>query len=198
MRFSTVWLSVLAAVLFGVSFTLSAQKVTPTVVQGTVNDAETRTPIPFATVSVPGVSLGVMTDENGKYRIQTERRITEIKFSVIGYNAVTRVVKPGRTQTIDVELSPATQVLQEVVIKPEKYKKKNNPARELIEEVIAHRADNHIENLRTYQDEQYEKIFFGLSNLGDKIEQRRMMRQVRFVLENRDTSKFEGLSVVPM
>ena len=38
--------------------------------------------------------------------------------------------------------------------------------------MIAHRADNHIENLRTYQDEQYEKIFFGLSNLGDKIEQR--------------------------
>ena len=198
MRYKAVWNRLIGLLLFSVPVLLFAQKTALTVVQGTVNDAETHTPIPFATVSVPGVSLGVTTDENGKYVLKTERRITEIKFTVIGYNALVREVKPGKTQTIDVDLSPATQLLQEVVIKPEKYKKKDNPARELIEEVIAHRADNHIENLRTYRDEQYEKIFFGLSNLGDKLEDRRMMRQARFVLENRDTSKFAGVSVVPV
>lgn len=198
MRFFTPATWLLTAVVFSFFPSLYAQKPAPYVVQGTVTDAETREALPFVTVAVPGSPLGVYADAQGRYLIQSDRRIAELKFSVVGYQSQTLKLKPDRRQTLDVALSPSAEVLKEVVVRPDKNKKRDHSARELIEEVIAHRAENRVENLRTYRDEQYEKLYFGLSNLSDDLEKSRMLRQMRFVLENRDTSKFAGVSVVPI
>ncbi len=174
------------------------QKATLTMVKGQVIDADTKEGLAFVSVAAPGFAAGTRTDINGFYLLRTEQKITTIQFNYLGYVSQVLRVKSGEEQTIDVALKPATTQLNEVTIKPKKYKKKDNPVIELIELVIAHRSENHTDDLATYQDEQYEKIFLGLSNLDENLKTSRLLKPMRFVLENVDTSKLGGLSVMPV
>ncbi len=175
-----------------------AQKNAFTLVKGRVTDAETKDGLAFVSVAAPGFSAGTRTDENGYYLLRTDQKITKLQFSYLSYKTQVLPVKTGVEQTLDVALLPETNQLEEVTIKAKKYKRKDNPVVELIELVIAHRDQNHIGDLATYQDEQYEKIFLGLSNLDEKLKSRKLLKPMRFVLENTDSSKLGGLPVLPV
>ncbi|MBC7776397.1 MAG: carboxypeptidase-like regulatory domain-containing protein [Phycisphaerae bacterium] len=178
--------------------TVFSQKTSYTIVKGKVTDAETKEGLAFVSVAAPGFAAGTRTDENGFYLLRTEQKITKIQFNYIGYVMQVLPVKTGEQQTLDVVLTPAATQLEEVTVKAKKYTRKDNPVVELIELVIAHRDQNHIADLATYQDEQYEKIFLGLSNLSEDFKTKRFLRPMRFVLENIDTSKLAGLPVTPI
>ncbi len=177
---------------------LAVQAFTQTIVQGHITDAETHQPVPFAGVGVPGTALGARSDENGAYQIQSPGSFTQLRFTALGYQAQSVTVKAGKRQTIDVLLSPENTQLKEVTIKPGKYRNKNNPAVELIKLVVENRDKNRVENLQTFREEQYEKVLIGLSNLPEKIKDKKILKSLRFLLDNTDTTKLDGLSVVPV
>lgn len=194
---SMIWAVIAFFYIFSTA-SVFAQKATLTLVKGKVVDADTKEGLAFVSVNAPGFAAGTRTDDNGFYLLRTEQKITKIQFNYLGYQTQVFPVKPGEEQTIDVALKSATQQLEEVTVKAKKYKRKDNPVVELIELVIANREKNHIEDLKTYQDEQYEKIFLGLSNLNENLKTSRFLRPMRFVLENTDTSKLGGLPVMPV
>ena len=191
------WMILAVSLLFP-SAKVFSQKDPLTIVKGRVTDAETKEGLAFVSVAAPGFSAGTRTDDDGYYLLRTDQKITKIQFGYVGYKLKTAPVKPGEEQTLDVALEPVTSQLKEVTVKPKKYKRKDNPVVELIELVIAHRDQNQIADLSTYQDEQYEKIFLGLSNLSEKLRTYRLLRPIRFVFENIDTSKLGGLQVTPI
>lgn len=87
-------------------------------VEGTVQDAETGSPLPSANVVIVGTGLGAPTDMNGKYII---RNVPEgsyiLRASYVGYKSaeVSLEVKEGQNVTQDFRLEPV--VLQgEVVV----------------------------------------------------------------------------------
>ncbi len=194
---SIIW--ALIALFFSIPSTeIFSQKTTFTIVKGKVTDAETQEGLAFVSVAAPGFAAGTRTDENGFYLLRTEQKITKIQFNYLGYKTQVLPVKTGEDQTLDVSLEPSDQQLEEVTIKAKKYKRKDNPVVDLIELVIAHRDQNHIADLASYQDEQYEKIFLGLSNLNKNLKTSRLLRPIHFVFENIDTSKLGGLPVTPI
>jgi len=81
-------------------------------ISGTVLDEEGQ-PIPGATVSVPGTSIGTATDLDGKYSISIPEGSSLI-FSFIGFESQTIVV--GNQTTIDIVLSQNAQALDEVIV----------------------------------------------------------------------------------
>ncbi|MFN0216873.1 MAG: DUF5686 family protein [Saprospiraceae bacterium] len=180
------------------STTVFSQKTIYTLVKGKVTDAETKEGLAFVSVAAPGFAAGTRTDENGFYLLRTDQKITKVQFNYVGYVSQLVSVRTGEQQTVDIVLAPTATQLSEVTVRPKKYQRKNNPAVELIELVIAHRDQNHIADLRSYQDEQYEKIFLGLSNIKEKLKKRKLLRPMRFVFENVDTSKLGGLAVTPI
>jgi len=194
---SIVW-AVIVLFLFIPSTEIFSQKTTFTIVKGKVTDAETKEGLAFVSVAAPGFAAGTRTDENGFYLLRTEQKITQIQFNYLSYKTLLLPVKTGEEQTLDVKMEPSAQQLEEVTVKAKKYKRKDNPVIDLIELVIAHRDQNHIADLATYQDEQYEKIFLGLSNLDKNLKTSRFLRPMRFVFENIDTSKLGGLPVTPI
>ncbi|MFN0174582.1 MAG: DUF5686 family protein [Saprospiraceae bacterium] len=194
---SILW-AIIALVSSIPSSEIFSQKTTFTIVKGKVTDAETKEGLAFVSVAAPGFAAGTRTDENGFYLLRTEQKITKIQFNYLGYKTVLLPVKTGEEQTLDVKMEPSAQQLEEVTIKAKKYKRKDNPVVDLIELVIAHRDQNHVADLATYQDEQYEKIFLGLSNLSKNLKTSRLLRPIRFVFENIDTSKLGGLPVTPI
>ncbi len=169
-----------------------------TLVRGRIADAETRSGVAFAGIAVPGMSIGGRSDENGYFEIKSEKPFAEIRISALGYQEQKVAVQPGVEQSLDINLVPQTTNLKEVTVKSGKYRNKNNPAVELIKLVVENRDKNRVENQRTFREEQYEKVLLGLSNLSEKVKDKKVLKSLRFALDNADTSKLEGMGVIPV
>jgi len=178
------------------SFSIAAQK--SFVLKGRVTDAATKEPVAFATVGAPEQNVGTRTDDDGQYSISSVKRLTQLRISCVGYQSVTLNLSADSVLTVlNVVLEPRNEVLKEVVIKPKKYRNKNNPAVELIQLVVQNRDRNRVENFRSFREEQYEKVMMGLSNLSEKTKNHRLLRAWKFVLDNADTTKLKGSAVIP-
>jgi hypothetical protein len=182
------------------SNTLYSQISSNTIVKGTVIDAKTREPLPFVSVALENTTTGTLTDIDGYYNIVTIATSYKIKFSFIGYEPESRVIYPGKTQTINIELNPSAIELGEVIVKAEKkpYKNKDNPAVELIEKVLDNKYINRMEGLDFFSYEKYEKIVFSLSNLPEGFKQPKSFSKFQFLLDNVDSSRQDGKKNIPM
>lgn len=82
-------------------------------VSGKVTD-ETGTALPGVNVIVQGTSSGATTDVNGNYTLNVGSPTATLVFSFIGY--VTQEVAIANRSTVNVQLAPDVQELQEVVV----------------------------------------------------------------------------------
>ena len=87
-----------------------AQNIT---VKGTVTDAQTGDPVPAAAVIVSGTAEGVVTDLDGAYSI-TASSSGVLIFSSIGYETMQVPIQGQRT--LNVELSPSAEFLDETIV----------------------------------------------------------------------------------
>ena len=84
-------------------------------VKGTVRDAATGEPIPFASVVLHGTMTGVSTAEDGSYTLSVPSLDDAVlEFSFIGYRT-TRVPVEGRL-VVDCELEVDAMALEDVVV----------------------------------------------------------------------------------
>jgi len=84
------------------------------VISGQVTDAQDGSPLPGVNVVVQGTTVGTATDPNGEYELDVPDDGEVLVFSAVGY--VTREVPiQGRT-TINVQLQPQVEALEEVVV----------------------------------------------------------------------------------
>lgn len=81
-------------------------------VKGTITDATDQSPLIGAVVSEKGTSNGTVTDMSGSYSLEVQKGSTLV-VAFIGYQS--KEVKANQTR-LDVELSPETQMLEELVV----------------------------------------------------------------------------------
>ena len=182
--------------LFFTSF-LFAQN---TVVSGVVTDAGNKLALPYVTVSFAGTSIGIATDNQGKYSISTTKPYDHIKISFVGYKDAILPVVVGKTQVINIRLFPEAQQLKEVDIqsgKKAKYRNKDNPAVELIRQVIAHKKENRPESYPYVEYKEYDKMIFSIVNVSPTLSDKKFFRKYKFVIDNRDTTTLPGKSLLP-
>ncbi len=89
------------------------------VVTGQVTDASTGAPLVGAQVVVEGTTIGGLTANNGRFRIQSVPVGTrQIRVILIGYGPVTETVQvtAGETSVTNFEMSPSAIALDEVVV----------------------------------------------------------------------------------
>ncbi|TGD81473.1 erythromycin esterase family protein [Hymenobacter wooponensis] len=87
-------------------------------VKGRVTDQKTRGPVPFASVALLGLGLGVMADEQGNFSLTIPRTAlgATIQVSSVGYATATAA---ANAQPIAVALAPQAYVLRDVQVKGE-------------------------------------------------------------------------------
>jgi len=88
-------------------------------IQGTVSDAKTHRPIRGATAVLDDVKNGVMSGEDGQFRIAnvaTGTHVVHVK--VLGYGKVTKsvTVREGEVTTLEMQLDPSVNALEQVVV----------------------------------------------------------------------------------
>jgi len=151
-------------------------------------------------VGFSGTSVGLITDLEGEYSIETRFASDTLEVSFLGYKSSRKVVVKGRRNTIDFALEPSSQNLETVDLigVKTKYEKKNNPAVELIQNVVKNKKRNRIESSAYYSYDQHEKIRIDANNITEKFRQRRLLRPFEMLWEYVDTSEINGKNFLPL
>ncbi|AMR32609.1 hypothetical protein A0256_14845 [Mucilaginibacter sp. PAMC 26640] len=190
--------SILLITLISASLTLHAQT---TVVKGTVTDAKTHQAMPYVTVTFANTTIGGGTTTQGRYSISTTANYNRIQVSFVGFKTATRNIEVGKEQEINIALVEDNHSLNEVVVKSgkkKKYTNKDNPAVELIRQVIAHKKQNQLENYNYAEYKQYERMNFALSNVSEKFRNKRIFKNYQFLFREQDSTAIGGKTLLPL
>ncbi len=189
-------LSVLICLLPAFAF---SQKMTK--IKGAVIDSETSEPIMFANIAFVGTNIGTETDLDGKFEIETKFASDSIQITYVGYQTQTIAIEKETRQNLNIVLTSSSIKLNEIVIKSKgrvKYRNKNNPAVDLIKNVIKHKDENRIGAQDFYEFDKYEKVEFDLNNFDpEKMKKRRAFKKFQFLFDYVDTSELNGKPYLP-
>ncbi|MDR1919704.1 MAG: DUF5686 and carboxypeptidase regulatory-like domain-containing protein [Tannerellaceae bacterium] len=185
-------------ILFAVLYlpaTLPAQRAT--VAEGTVRDSTDGRPLAYVSLLFEGSTLGTSTDEQGRFRLQSSRDYSRLSVYMLGYETKTVSLRAG-TNKLDILLSPASYQLQDIEIRPgrERYTRRNNPAVDLIRQVIAHKNDNRMESVSLYKTEVYDKLSLALDYTPQM--ERLLSKPFATIKNYIDTSSFTGKPVLTL
>ena len=166
-------------------FTIHYSLFTPSIasaqqmISGTVTDAQTGEPIPFASVQYKGHNIGVASDINGNYKIARHNG-WPLTFSAVGYVEHTSVVNSSVKSNFYVKLKPDNKMLKEVTVKTKRgrYSRKNNPAVEMMKKVIAAKKQTDLSNHDFYQYNKYQKLTLAFNDITpDMMEKGKFSKQ---------------------
>ncbi len=169
-------------------------------VRGKVYDAQTKEVIPFADVGFKGTNVGVSTDLDGAYKLETRFPSDTIFATFLGYKPQFFVTEKEKRQRIDFYLESESLEMEtvEVTAEKRKYSKKNNPSLELAKKVIKNKDRNQLKSTDYYSYKQFEKIRMDLNNITEKFKNRRIFRPFKFVWDYIDTSEINGKTYLPI
>lgn len=183
-----------------VLFTGLAQAFAQTVVQGVVTDAVSKQPLQYVSVVLKG-GRGTVTDSLGRYTLRSSGTIATLQVTYVGYKTVLKAITPGVSQTLNFELETDPKAINNVTVTTRKrapYRNKGNPAVELIRRVVANKPLNRPESYNFVEYDQYEKLQVSISNISDKLTNSKLLKNYKFLFENRDTTKLEGKALLPV
>jgi hypothetical protein len=164
-----------------------------TKIMGRVIDAETKEPIPFANVFFEGTTIGVTSDFDGKFSIETKTPSDSLIASYMGYEKQARPVFKNRFQEVNFELLAQNIDLPEVVILAGE-----NPAEIILRKIIENKENNRRKEFDAYQYEVYNKIEIDANNISERFQNRRIFKPFKFVFNYLDTSTVNGKTYLPI
>ena len=167
-----------------------------TKVSGLVLD-EKRKPVGYASVAFKGTSDGVITNEDGRFYLESAQTQKTINVSFVGYNDVDIVLEKAVTYEMNVILSKDEQ-LSEVKIYTGKTSKKNNPAIDILRKIWARKRKNGLRQFEQYAMDKYEKVEFDMNSIDSAFMKNRLFKGMDFIFKQMDTSKITGKTYLPI
>lgn len=162
---------------------------------GVVTDSLTRKPLEYIAVYFKNTASGCVTNYKGEFFVKDSSGSDTLVVDAIGYRKRFIKLKPGQNQNIKVMLKPESIELTGAVVKPkrERYRKKDNPAVELIRNVIAHKDRNKVEDNAYYRCDLYEKLTLSLDDYNPDYEKK---KKLNYLKEYIDTSEITGKPIL--
>ncbi len=170
--------------------------------QGKVVDAETGEAIPFVQVGFTGSTIGTTTDMDGRFRVSNNQGFTTLRFQMMGYEPTEISLEPGKIKNnAKIALAPHSNVMQEVVISASRkersrYRRRNNPAVELVQKVIEHKDNNRMQTLERFNRDIYEKATLALDNFQPDFEHKRIWKKLDFIEKYIDLTPFDATPIL--
>ncbi len=167
-----------------------------TKVSGIIVDKKNE-PIPFANVVFQGSTEGIVSNEDGRFYLESPKDYTTIEVSFMGY--VTREVSLTKKVTYDMKIVlNEEEVLKEVVVYTGKTSKKNNPALDILRKIWERRRKNGLKMFNQYQYEKYEKVEFDMNTIDSAFMKSKIFKGMEFIFDKVDTSKVTGKTYLPI
>lgn len=180
----------------GLFLLLSGSLLAQTKVGGIVVD-DTNAPIPYANVYFKGTSEGVITDENGKFYLESQNTYTALIISFVGFAPKEVKLEKQVTYNMSVKLNEAKE-LQEVVLYSGKTSKKNNPAIDILRKIWERRRKNGLKMFKQYEYDKYEKVEFDMNTIDSAFMKSKLFKGMEFIFNHIDTSTVTGKTYLPI
>ena len=165
-------------------------------VSGFVVDQQNE-PIPFANIIFVNSTEGTVSDENGKFYIESNSNYTEIEVSFLGFEK--KIVPINKRDfNLKIVLAEEAAQLDEVVIYSGKVKKKGNPAIAILKKIWEKKRENGINLFNYYQYGKYEKVEFDMNNIDSALMENKIFKGMEFIFDGIDTSRVTGKSFLPI
>ncbi len=168
-----------------------------TKVSGYVFD-EFSEPVSFATVLFKGSTQGTITDENGKFYLESDETWGDLTVSFIGYETLSIPLNKKVNYNLKFTLKEEAAQLDAVVILSGKQSKKNNPAIDLLRKIWANKRSNGLKQFNQYEYDKYEKVEFDINTIDSALIKSKLFRGMEFVFNEVDTSRVTGKTYLPM
>jgi hypothetical protein len=154
-------------------------------ISGVVTDSLTHEKLAYISVYYDGKGVGTITDNAGYFQVEARSGWTTLTISSMGYRKKTVQITPGVTKKLQVKLVPDDIVLGEVVIKAkkERYRRKNNPAVEMMKRVLAAKQVHSLDEHDFYRFDQYDKVTLSIADATPEKLQRGLYKKLPFLSE---------------
>ena len=183
-------------ILFILSLCVSIALHAQTIV-GHVVDEATGENLGFASVQYKDHHVAAITDLNGRFTIERHKG-WKLTVSAVGYKS--------RTYTIDadmdklfVSLREDNRALKEVTVhsKRSRYKRKNNPAVELMRKVIANKKLTDLSRKDYYQYMKYQKLTLALNDMKLETLASPKIKKYQWIIDQVETCPQTGKLILP-
>ncbi|KAA3621242.1 MAG: carboxypeptidase-like regulatory domain-containing protein [Flavobacterium sp.] len=168
-----------------------------TKVSGVVND-EFGDPVAFANVIFKDSNEGTITNEDGRFYLESSESYNAIWVSFVGYELKTFELSGKVTYDLSIVLKEEASSLDEVVVYSGKTSKKDNPALVILRKIWENRRENGVKKFDQYEYDKYEKLEFDLNTIDSGLIKSKVFKGMEFVWEQIDTSNITGNSYLPI
>lgn len=168
-----------------------------TKVSGVVYDTNGET-LPFVNVLFKDSHEGTITDENGKFYLESKSSYSILLISYLGFTPKEIPLTSPTTYNLVIELEEETAQLNEVVIYAGNLSKKDNPAIDILRKIWENRRENGVKKFKHYQYDKYEKLEFDINNIDSAFMTRNLFKGMEFIFDYTDTSRVTGKNYLPI
>ncbi len=168
-----------------------------TKVSGIIKDDLGET-VPFANVIFKDSNEGTISNEEGRFYLQSDQNYDTVVFSFVGYQNKELALTKSATYDIVITLEEETNSLGEVVIVSGKLSKKNNPAIDILRKIWDNRRDNGVKKFKQYNYDKYEKLEFDLNTIDSALIKSKVFKGMEFIFDQTDTSRITGNTYLPI
>lgn len=158
---------------------------------------EQDSPVPFANIIFKGSIEGTISDENGKFYLESSTHHKQLEVSFVGFETQLIPLDQG-SSNLRIVLKEGTDQLKEVKLYTGRVKKKNNPAIDILKKIWAQKRKNGLNMYDRYEFDRYEKIEFDLNNIDEKLMDKKVFTGMEMVFDQIDTSKITGKVFLPI
>ena len=162
-------------------------------VRGKITDAKTGEVLPLVNVVFKGTTIGVTSDFDGLYVIETREPVSELQVSFVGYEPQSVKIIPTAFNAVDFQLVPITFDLEEVKVRPGE-----NPAHAILRNVSDNKKRNNPDEIALYNCTTYTKMELDLTNINPWFKNKKLQKNFGFIFEHMDTSVITGKSFLPV
>ena len=155
--------------------------------------------IPYASVTYRGHHIAVSSDIEGKFSVDKHPGWT-ITVTSVGFKSTTVKIDASSSDLGKIVLKDDTRSLSEVVVKQKRgrYRRKDNPAVELMRRVIAAKKKTDLDNYPYYQYDKYQKITLAFNDITDKQLEGKFFQKRSYLRDQLELSPYYNKRILPV
>ena len=167
---------------------------------GRVVDDATGAPVPMASLRYKELTVGTKADSLGRFRIE-RRNHERLVVSSVGYETQEKAIRQGTPSQLTIRLKPEQLALGEVTVtsrRSSRYRRKNNPAVEMMRKVIAAKKQTDLRQKDYYRYANYQKLMVGLNDLKPKDFKSGLLANKPWITDHLELCPYNQKLVLPL
>jgi hypothetical protein len=156
--------------------------------------------VAFANILFKGSTEGTITNEDGKFYLESENTWSTLIISFLGYETLEIQLDKKVNYDLKFILKESAAALDEVLIVTGKQSKKaaENPAIAILKKIWERKRQNGLKNFKQYEYDKYEKVEFDINTIDSALIKSKIFRGMEFVFNEVDTSRVTGKTYLPI